>query len=124
MKRKHKRIVWTIEGLEGPNTQDKVERVTAATGHLFEDMTAPIFRLVLLEGGRQVHPTSSGPSDIRSIGSQGLQIETVPFGACGSYVFHATGNLDSPHRVFEFRIPVKVSKDVVVSFSAAADQKQ
>ena len=30
------------------------------------------------------------------------------FGACGPYAFHATGNLDSPHRVFEFCIPVEV----------------
>ena len=38
----------TILGLEGPNTQDKVERVTAASGFLFEDMRAQIIRLVLL----------------------------------------------------------------------------
>ena len=42
------------------------------------------------------------------------------FGACGPYPFHATGNLDSPHRVFEFCTPVEVSMDVVVSFSAAS----
>ena len=45
-----------------------------------------------------------------------LDLSTVPFGACGSYAFHAIGNLDSPHRVFEFCIPVEVSMDVVVSF--------
>ena len=39
------------------------------------------------------------------------------FGACDPYVFHATGNLDSPHRVFEFCIPIEVSMEVVVSFS-------
>ena len=42
------------------------------------------------------------------------------FGACGSYAFHATGNLDSPHRVFEFCIPVEVSMDFVVSFSSSS----
>ena len=31
-----------------------------------------------------------------------MRTSTVPFGACGSYAFHATGNLDSPQRVFEF----------------------
>ena len=51
--------------------------------------------------------------------AQGLQIDTVLFGACGSFVFHATGNLDPPHRVFEFCIPVEASMDVVVSFSVA-----
>ena len=30
----------TIVGLEGPNTQDKVERVMAAIDHLFEEMMA------------------------------------------------------------------------------------
>ena len=34
------------------------------------------------------------------------------------------GNLDSPQRVFEFCIPIEVSKDVVVYFSAAVGQKQ
>ena len=34
---KHKRIVLTMEGLEGPNTQDKAERFMAATGHHLED---------------------------------------------------------------------------------------
>ena len=34
----------TTLGLEGPNTQDKVERVTAASGHLFED--APLASLL------------------------------------------------------------------------------
>ena len=34
------RIVLTMEVFEGPNTQDNVERVTAATGHLFEDVMA------------------------------------------------------------------------------------
>ena len=29
------------------------------------------------------------------------------------------GNLDSPHRVFEFCIPVEDSMDVIVSFSVA-----
>ena len=42
------------------------------------------------------------------------------FGACGSYAFHGTGDLDSPHRVFEFCKPVEVSKDVVVSFSSSS----
>ena len=56
--------------------------------------------------------------------AQSLQIETVPFGACGSYAFHATGNLDSPHCVFKFCVPVEVSMDVVVCFPAAVGQKQ
>ena len=38
-----------------------------------------------------------------------LDLSSVPFEACGSYAFHATGNLDSPHRVFEFCIPVEES---------------
>ena len=41
------------------------------------------------------------------------------FGACGPYAFHATGNLDSPHRVFEFCIPV----EDVSFFSTAVVQK-
>ena len=36
-------------------------------------------------------------------------------GGCGSYAFHATRDLDSPHRVFEFCIPVEVGMDVFVS---------
>eukprot|EP00450_Noctiluca_scintillans_P031051 CAMPEP_0194555686 /NCGR_PEP_ID=MMETSP0253-20130528/98365_1 /TAXON_ID=2966 /ORGANISM="Noctiluca scintillans" /LENGTH=716 /DNA_ID=CAMNT_0039403185 /DNA_START=160 /DNA_END=2307 /DNA_ORIENTATION=+ len=71
---------------------------------------------------------SAGASTSVSVGTttfgasttQGLQIETVPFGACGSYAFHATGNLASPHRVFEFCIPVEVSMDVVVSSSSSS----
>ena len=31
---KHIRLMLTIEGLEGPNTQDKAERCMAWTGHL------------------------------------------------------------------------------------------
>ena len=31
------------------------------------------------------------------------------------HALHATGNLDFPHRVFEFCIPVEVGMDVVVS---------
>ena len=46
------------------------------------------------------------------------------FGACGPCAFHATGNLDSPHRVFEFCIPVVVSMDVVVSFSSRTGLSQ
>ena len=42
------------------------------------------------------------------------------FGACDPYAFHATGNLDSPQRVFEFCIPVEVSMDVVVSFFSSS----
>ena len=34
------RIVLAMEAREGPNTQDKAERLMAATGHLFEDMMA------------------------------------------------------------------------------------
>ena len=75
------------------------------------------------DDGTAGHDTSLSSSCSRST-TQGLQIETVPFGACGSYAFHATGNLDSPHRVFEFCIPAEVSMDVVVSFSAAVGQKQ
>ena len=41
-----------------------------------------------------------------------LDLSTVPFGACGSYAFLATGNLDYPQRVFEFCIPVEGSMDV------------
>ena len=37
---KHVRIMLPIEAREGPNTQDKAERLMAATGHLFEDMMA------------------------------------------------------------------------------------
>ena len=36
---KHKRTVLTMEGLEGPNTQDKAERLKATTGHS-EDVIA------------------------------------------------------------------------------------
>ena len=35
----------------------------------------------------------------------------VPFGACGSYAFHAIGNL---------HFPVEVSMDVLVSFSSSS----
>ena len=34
------RIVLALEAREGPNTQDKAERLLAAIGHLFEDMMA------------------------------------------------------------------------------------
>ena len=54
---KHKRIVLTIVGLEGPNTQDKVERVTAATGHLFEDVMATCHPLGVA-GGRQTRSSN------------------------------------------------------------------
>ena len=37
---KLKRNVLTMEGLEGPNTQDKAERFMAATGHHLEDLMA------------------------------------------------------------------------------------
>ena len=37
---KYMRIVLAMEAREGPNTQDKAERLMAATGHLFEDMMA------------------------------------------------------------------------------------
>ena len=43
---KHKRTVLTMEGLDGPNPQDKAERLMAATGHHLEDMIAdrhPLF---------------------------------------------------------------------------------
>ena len=49
----------------------------------------------------------------------GPRIETVPFGACGSYAFRATRNLDSPHRVFDFCFPVEVSMDNGVLSSSA-----
>ena len=54
---KHKRIVLTILGFEGPNTQDKVERVTAASGHLFED--APLAFYLLLYGASNPLPRMS-----------------------------------------------------------------
>ena len=47
----------------------------------------------------------------------------ILFRTCGSFAFYATGDLDSPHRVFEFCIPVEVSMDVVVSFLVAVGQK-
>ena len=34
------RIVLMMEGLEGPNTQDKAERFMVATGHYLEDVMA------------------------------------------------------------------------------------
>ena len=34
------RVVLAMEGLEGPNTQDRAGRLKAATGHLFEEMMA------------------------------------------------------------------------------------
>ena len=37
---KHTRIVLMMEGLEGPDTQDKAERFMAATGHHLEDVVA------------------------------------------------------------------------------------
>ena len=37
---KYIRLMLTMEGLDGPNTQDKAERFMAATGHLFEAMMA------------------------------------------------------------------------------------
>ena len=37
---KLKRTVLTMEGLEGPNTQDKAERLMATTGHPTEDVIA------------------------------------------------------------------------------------
>ena len=37
---KHMRIVLAMEAREGPNAQDKTERVRSATGHLFEDVMA------------------------------------------------------------------------------------
>ena len=50
-------IVLTILGLEGSNTQDKVERVTAASGHLFED--APLAFYLLLYGASNPLPGMS-----------------------------------------------------------------
>ena len=47
-----------------------------------------------------------------------LLVHVEEHGANG-WIDCVTGNLDSPHRVFEFCIPVEVSMDVVVSFSAA-----
>ena len=37
---KHVRIVLAVEAREGPNTQDKADRLVAATCHLFEEVTA------------------------------------------------------------------------------------
>ena len=37
-----------------------------------------------------------------------------------SHAFHVTGDLDSPHRVFEFCITVEVGMDFDVSFFPAA----
>ena len=37
---KHVCIVLAIEAPVGPNTQDRAEHLTAATGHLFEDVMA------------------------------------------------------------------------------------
>ena len=36
------------------------------------------------------------------------------------FAFHATGNLNSTRRVFEFCVPVEVSMDVLVSFSSSS----
>ena len=47
---KHLHMALATEAREGPTIQDKGECLMAATGHLFEDMTAT-FRMVLLEGG-------------------------------------------------------------------------
>ena len=69
------------------------------------------------------HPV--GPPTLGASSTQGLQIETVPFRACRSHAFHATENLDSPHRIVEFCTPVEVSMEVVFFFfSAAVRQKQ
>ena len=38
--RKYIRLMLTMEGLEGPNTQDKAERFMAWTGHQLEDVIA------------------------------------------------------------------------------------
>ena len=43
---KHKRIVLTMEGLEGPNAQDKAERSLRANCQHLEDMIPPIIHLV------------------------------------------------------------------------------
>ena len=47
----------------------------------------------------RVHGPCQGAGD-------GFGLSTVPLGACGSYAFHSTGDLDSPHRVFEFCLRV------------------
>ena len=39
---KHVHIVLAMEAREGPNTQDKVECVTTASGHLFENVMATL----------------------------------------------------------------------------------
>ena len=44
------RIVLATEAREGPNTQDKAERLMAETGHLFEEMVATIHPLGVAGG--------------------------------------------------------------------------
>ena len=67
---KHIRLMLTIEGLEGPNTQDKAERFMAWTGQLFEDVIYTChgkivqhrfaFRELWKNYGEEFHRLSSG----------------------------------------------------------------
>ena len=54
-------FVLAMEAREGPNTQDRAEHLTAATGHQLEEVIA--IHLVLLDRWPAHHPTPSLLSD-------------------------------------------------------------
>ena len=57
---KHVRIVLAMEGLEGPNTQDKAERFMVVPRQLFEDTNATYHPLGILDRRLANHPAPVG----------------------------------------------------------------